>query len=77
MSHHGLTGPNIDRAAFVFDPEHPSKNNSDLLELRPLTRLLPFSGRDHARHAHGGMTGVDTSRVFFDPLGFRSRSFND
>ena len=39
--HHGLTGADVERAALVLDAQQALQHDRDLLERRPLPRLLP------------------------------------
>ncbi len=58
-------------------PPSCSKHHGDLLELRPLSRLLPPLGRDHPGHAHAVMSRVHAAGVLLDLLRFRPHRLDD
>src|SRR5262249_33311068 len=53
-----LSGTDVDHTALVLDADHPLQHDGVLVELRPLTRLTPASGRAHVGDADGGGGGV-------------------
>lgn len=54
VRHHRLTGMDIERAAFKFNPYHSGQHVGDLIELRLLARLHPSLGTSHMGDTHVG-----------------------
>ena len=77
MSHDRLAGVHIGNALLVLDANHAAKHDRDLLEIRPLTRLLPSRRRLHAGDADVRVARVHAACVFFDALRRMSGGLND
>src|SRR5262245_27655645 len=61
----------------MLDAQHAPQDHGDLFELWRLSRFLPALWGYHARDAHGGMTGVETSCEFLNLLWLVASGFDD
>src|SRR5687767_3806575 len=61
VRHDGLTGADVERAAFVLDAQQAAKHDRNLFELRTLSRLGPPFRRHHPRDADMRVTRVHAS----------------
>src|SRR4030095_10291561 len=66
----GLSGPDLERAAFVFHTQHAAQHDGDLLELRARTGPEPAGRRDHPRDADAAVTGIDAARELLNAFWF-------
>lgn len=66
LTENRLAGADFQHAALVFDPQTAGQHERDFLELRPLRRLRPATGRLHAGDAELVVTRASATDEFFD-----------
>src|SRR5579872_1911914 len=68
VGNYRLSGVYVETAALMFYPHHALEHDSELIELRPLPRLLPTRRTAHVSHARRCGTAVHTTNIFVDQL---------
>src|SRR4029453_6966734 len=75
--HHRLTCAYVDGTALMLDANHPTQDDRDLFELRPLTGLAPATRRKHPGHTDAAVARIHAPGEFLNLLRFVASSSND
>ena len=70
VGYDGLSGVDVQHAAFMLDAEHSFQHDGELVELGSLAGLEPSLRAAHVGDAGGGGFRVDAADVFVDEFGF-------